>query len=126
MYLYYTACIRFSFDSSSRFVLQPSAAQRPEHRVKSLRFNNGFKGAVHPKNENVVIVYSHADGKTGEVSSSSKHFRSLTSRQGCGILLNNFGGWGLASEHKTKPEKWLRAVHLVHSIPSLQKPEISN
>lgn len=45
---------------------------------------------------------SHADGKSGKVSLSTKHFWSVTGKQPCRIPLNNWSSWGKNNLNKNK------------------------
>ena len=50
-----------------------------------------FKGKVHPKMRiQSLSIRPHADGKLGEVSLSTKRFRSFAAKQCCSVLLNNW------------------------------------
>ena len=55
-----------------------------------------FKGTLQPKSKiESVSPHLSADGNSGEVSLSTKHFWSFTVKQSCSILLNNWSSWRL-------------------------------
>lgn len=91
-----------------------SPRQLSGQSTNSSRFTStaALKEQFSPKNS--VIVYSHADGKTGEVSSSTKHSR-LAARQGLRHSPKQLWKMGTCFRTENKNLKRLHTAHLVQS-----------
>ena len=76
----------------------------------------GLKGSS-PKNENSVSIFSQLcwwkDEESFFTQLEKKKIWSLTAKQGCSILLNNWGRWGLLLKQQQKMVWWFYA-----SIPA--------